>query len=189
MWMLSKMTTKTLPGLCLSLALGLSACPAAQEQSTVQEQEQRQPNASAAAESPVPETTTEQHVGLFRITIEGEKEGNKIKAKGLCTLPDQAIVLVSLLDPQKEAKFNQNVISQQFGFVKNNEYQAEIELPPDLAPGSYILRARFTPQSHDPSGGKVSEAVGGPTGSKLSGTQVVEEEGVKMLVAKMEFTL
>lgn len=185
MWIPLTATTISLVLLAL-----LTGCPQSTKSGAEQTPEQAQ------NERQNPNTQQGEQAASFRLSLSSQKhsatesEPAHIQVQGDCTLPDQAMILVSLLDPEKEASFNRNVISQEFAFVKDQKYAARIPIPADLPAGRYLVRARFSPESYDPNAERaVTQAVGGRQGSKLSGPQMLEEEGVKMLVNTMEIDL
>lgn len=111
-------------------------------------------------------------------------QGKDLQIEGKSNLPDQALILVSLLDPAKPDEMNRNVIVQEFAQVKAGGFSAVLR-PKDVKPGKYKLRLRFSSDSFDPSQGTVSKEVG-PKGEHLTGPKVVSEGDVKMLVDLQE---
>lgn len=115
-----------------------------------------------------------------QLTATVTQEGATLAVKGKATLPDQALILLSLTDPAKSAQYSEDIIVQEFAQAKNGEFQAVLKPLKPVAPGKYRVRLRFSPESFDPSRGAVAAAVG-PKGEKLQGKAVVEADGVKML--------
>ena len=133
---------------------------------------------------------------IVSIIVACQASGNQLSAKvtqvketlevaGQSDLPDQALILISLLDPQKPADMNRNVIVQEFAQVKTGSFKASLKPLTAIPAGKYQLRLRFSPDSYDPSKGIVTEAVG-PKGEKLTGSQVVKEGDVQLLESIQE---
>lgn len=121
----------------------------------------------------------------FFLDAELKQTGKNIEVDGLSNLPDKAMILISLLDPKKEADMNQNVVVQEFAFVDAGHFTAVLKPLKEVSSGHYLVRLRFSPASYDPTGGNVLAAVGSK-GEHLKGPQVVQEEDVKMLVNLLE---
>lgn len=119
---------------------------------------------------------------------EAHWQGKDLLIEGQSDLPDKTLLTIALLDPQKPAEMNRNVMVQEFAMLKAGAFTAKLS-PKALAAGKYQLRIRFDPASYDPSQGAVVE-VAGAKGEKLSGPQVVSEGDVKMLesIQEIEYT-
>ncbi|HEY9841665.1 MAG TPA: hypothetical protein V6D23_14475 [Candidatus Obscuribacterales bacterium] len=123
--------------------------------------------------------------GTNQLSAEVTQQGKNLQIAGKSDLPDQALILISLLDPAKPEAMNRNVIVQEFAQVKAGGFSAELKPTQPVPPGKYRLRLRFAPDSYDPSKGVVLQAVGAK-GEHLTGPQVVSEGDVKMLVSTQE---
>lgn len=121
----------------------------------------------------------------FQLNAQLEQTGKNIQVKGHTNLPDKAIILVSWLDPNKKADFNENVVVQEFALAQGGSFSVLLKPHKSVPAGKYVIRLRFAPNSYDPSGGKVTAAVG-PKGEKLTGPQVFQDGDVKMLVNLLE---
>jgi hypothetical protein len=115
-----------------------------------------------------------------QLTATVTQEGATLAVKGKATLPDQALILVSLTDPTKSAQYSEDIIVQEFAQAKGGEFQAVLTPLKPVPAGKYRIRLRFSPDSYDPTKGAVAAAVG-PKGEKLKGKAVVDANGVKML--------
>lgn len=133
---------------------------------------------------------------VMTLLVACQASGNHLSAKvvqikeelevtGQSDLPDQALILISLLDPQKAPEMNRNVIIQEFAQVKAGNFTARLKPLKAIPAGKYYLRLRFSPDSYDPSKGIVTEAVG-TKGEKLKGSQVVKEGDTQMLESIQE---
>lgn len=104
---------------------------------------------------------------------------NVIEVSGQTNLPDQAQLLVSLMDPA-ETETQRQVVTQEFARVSQGAFVTMLKTTYPLPPKEYFVRIRFNPTAYDWSKGKVSAAVG-PKGEKLSGPQVIQDKGVQLL--------
>jgi hypothetical protein len=129
--------------------------------------------------------TASQSGTVFLLDADLKQSGKHIEVKGTANLPDQAMILVSWLDPEKEAAMNQNIVVQEFAFMAGGQFSAVLKPLKEVSPGHYKVRLRFSPTSYDPSNGGVHAAVGSK-GENLAGPQVVQEEDIKMLVNLLE---
>ncbi len=121
----------------------------------------------------------------FKLAAQATQKGKNIEVNGTSNLPDKAIILVSLLDPNKPADMNRNVITQEFGLVKTGKFTATLKPLQTVAAGKYQLRLRFSPNASDSDQQKVTEVVG-PKGEKLTGPQVISDENGNMLLSTQE---
>ena len=122
---------------------------------------------------------------VFSLNAELKQVKQTLEVNGTSNLPNQAMILISWLDPQKEGLQNQNVIVQAFAFVADSKITAVLNPLKEVPAGKYLIRLRFSPKSYDPTGGSVHAAVGN-NGEHLAGPQVVQDENVKMLENVLE---
>ncbi|PKL74878.1 MAG: hypothetical protein CVV27_18235 [Candidatus Melainabacteria bacterium HGW-Melainabacteria-1] len=124
--------------------------------------------------------------GGHELSAEVSQMGKDLQVKGQSNLPDQALILVSLLDPAKPDEMNRNVIVQEFAPLKAGAFSATLKPMTPVPAGKYLLRLRFRPPAPSmPTQGEVLAAVG-PNGEKLSGPRVVSDGDAKMLVHQQE---
>lgn len=123
-----------------------------------------------------------------QITAATAPTDQSLQVSGQSNLPDQALILVALIDPQQEAAFNRNVIVQEFAQVKDGKFATTLKPLKPVNPGAYKVRLSFRPDSHDPSGGKITQAVG-PKGEQLHGPLVQSDGDVKILVKMLDWNV
>lgn len=100
---------------------------------------------------------------------------------GRSNLPEQAQILVALLDPAYAGNYSKHVVVQEFGTVKNQGFHVKLKPLQTLKPGKYQIQLSFSPTSYDWSDGKVLAEVG-TKGEKLGGKYRVTDQGVNKLV-------
>lgn len=121
----------------------------------------------------------------YRLSAEATQQGPELAVSGTSNLPEQALILVALVDPKAPHEQDHDVIVQQFALLKNGAFTTRLKPLKPLPAGRYQLRLRFSPDSYSPDQATVQAAVG-PKGEKLSGPQVVDDGNVKMLITTQE---
>lgn len=115
----------------------------------------------------------------FYMKTEVRHSDNIIEVSGQTNLPDNAQLLVSLMDPA-ETEAQRQVVTQEFARVNEGAFVTMLKSTYPLPPKEYFVRIRFNPTAYDWSKGQVTAAVG-PKGEKLSGPQVIQDKGVQLL--------
>jgi hypothetical protein len=100
---------------------------------------------------------------------------------GTSNLPDQAQLLIALLDPEHADNYSKYVVVQEFSNVKEQAFSVKLKPLKPLKAGKYLVKITFNPSSYDWSDGKVT-AIVGSKGEKLGGKYLIQEDGVNKLV-------
>jgi hypothetical protein len=103
--------------------------------------------------------------------------------QGETSLPDKAQILISL-----QAAKDKTVVVQGLPLVKSGRFQALMNLPEDLSPGTYTVRLTFSPASYDWSQGRVLQEVG-RKGEHLSGTWARKDGDLTILQRDYPLTI